>query len=60
MRTGLSKGGPLRRLLWPSGAEAAVIGFRTSKMVLSSTSNKRPLAARSVMSAISDLVCEGK
>ena len=60
MRTGLSKGGRLRRLLWLLGAEAAVIGFRTSKTVLSSTSNKRPLAGRSVMSAISGLVYEGK
>ena len=29
-------------------------------MVTLSPSNNRPLAARSVMSAISDLVCEGK
>ena len=60
MRTGSSKGGPLRRPLRPLGAEAAVIGFRTSKMVSSSPSYERPLVARSVMSAISGLVCEGK
>ena len=32
----------------------------TNRMVASSPSSKRPLAARSVMSVISGLLCEGK
>ena len=47
-------------LLWSLGAETVVIGFQKSRIVLTSTSYKRPLVARSVMSAISGLVCEGK
>ena len=60
MRTGSSKGGLRRRLLWPSDVESVVIDFRTSRTVSSSPSNKRPLAVRSVMSAVYGLLCEGK
>ena len=37
-----------------------MVGFRTSKEVSLSRCNKRPLAARSTISTISGLVCEGK
>ena len=60
MQTGSSKGRLRRWLLWPSDVESVEIGFRTSRMVSSSPSNKRSLAARSVMSAISGLLSEGK
>ena len=60
MRTGSSKGRLRWWLLWPSGVESVVIGFRTSRVVSSSLPNKRHLAARSVMPAISGLLCEGK
>ena len=60
MRIGSSTGCLIRRPLWPSVAETAVIGFRTSKVVSSSPCNRPPLAARSTISAISGLVCEGK
>ena len=60
MRTGSSKGRLRRWLLWPSGVESVVIGFRMSRMVSSSPPNKRSLAAKTVMSAISGLLCKGK
>ena len=58
MRTGSSKG-RLRRCLL-SGVLPVMVCFRTSRMVASSPSSKRPLAAKSVMSVISGLLCEGK
>ena len=39
---------------------ALVMGFRTSSVESWSPCNRRPFAARSAMSVISGLVCEGK
>ena len=60
MRVESLKGDRLRRAERPSGPEAAAVGLRASNVVLSSPWIKRPLVARSSMSAASGRWCEGK
>ena len=57
---GVIKDARLRRLLWVSDVKALVMGFRTSSMESSSPCNRWTFAARSAVSAISGLVCQGK
>ena len=59
MRTGSSKGGQPRRPGGPSAAGTMARGLRTSKILLSSTKNKLPFAARSTMVLVLGRACEG-